>query len=182
MRLVRLLRLIVVRAADFLGHVLMTGHVFHEDCLQQWFRAQTAAYKVRAREQGDREDSPDIFEIPVECPTCRTECLADDEDGEPILHRLYINLSGDGSQRGSSPIPGSQRTPKGKERETQLDREVMSLARRARGLGEEVKDLSVKSSSEEVDGTLKRVEGLREDVVSIKAIQGVRVSQILELG
>ena len=154
---------------------LTSGHVFHEACLLEWFKAQTSAAINRARERDDRDETPDPFDIPVECPTCRTECLADDCDGEPIIHRLYINLSGDGSQRGSSPMRGSQRTAK-LERESELDREVMSLARRAKGLGQEVKDLTADSMEEDVEGTLRRVEGLKTDIASTKAIQAIKVN------
>jgi hypothetical protein len=52
----------------------------------------------------------------------------------------------------------------------------MRLSRRARGLGEEVRALGVGSEAGEVDGTLNRVERLAEDLVSVKAVQGVKVS------
>lgn len=52
----------------------------------------------------------------------------------------------------------------------------MGLSRRARSLGEEVRALGVGSESDEVEGTVLRVERLAEDLVSVKAIQGVKVS------
>jgi len=74
------------------------------------------------------------------------------------------------SQAGSSPVKwrGTQ-GPKGKEKE------VMGLARRARGLMEEVKGLSGDSPEGEVEGILRRAEGLKEDAVSVKALAGVKV-------
>lgn len=53
----------------------------------------------------------------------------------------------------------------------------MGFARRARGLAKEINDLRADSVEEGVNGTLKRVEGLKEDMVSIKALQGVKVSR-----
>jgi hypothetical protein len=69
---------------------------------------------------------------------------------------------------GSSP-PRRAWGGKGKEKE------VLGLARRARNLGEEVKGLRAESAEEDVEGMLRRAEGLRDDAVSTKALEGVRV-------
>jgi hypothetical protein len=163
------------------------GHVFHEKCLLEWFRTQSAQYLAAAREQGIRfrGDSPTLSDAPCECPTCRTECFADPETGEPIIHRLFINFeggdgggsgSGPGSGAGSSSQAGPGSSPsrrawggKGKEKE------VLGLARRARNLGEEVNGLRAESAEEDVEGMLRRAEGLRDDAVSSKALDGVKV-------
>lgn len=57
------------------------------------------------------------------------------------------------------------------------DGEVFRLARRARGLEAEVKDLTADSKEEDVDAMVKRAESLKDDVVSVKAIQGFKVGQ-----
>jgi hypothetical protein len=57
-----------------------------------------------------------------------------------------------------------------------MDNEVMGLARRAKGISEDVKHLNEQSSQQAVDGLLSRAEGLRDDAVSAKAVQGVKVS------
>lgn len=116
-------------------------------------------------------------EAPAECPTCRTECFADAETGEPQIHRLFINFGeglgyGEGpssSQAGSSPAKGWAQG-KGK------DREVLGLARRARGLGEEARGIKAESTEEEVEGFLRRADGLKGDLISEKALTGVKVS------
>lgn len=56
------------------------------------------------------------------------------------------------------------------------EREMMGLARRARGLMEEVKGLSGDSEATEVEGTMRRVSTLGEDAVSVKALSGVKVN------
>ncbi len=53
---------------------------------------------------------------------------------------------------------------------------MMGLARRARGLMEEVKGLSGDSEATEVEGTMRRVSTLGEDAVSVKALSGVKVN------
>ena len=69
---------------------------------------------------------------------------------------------------GSSPVRGNQ----GRRRDT----EVMGLARRAKGISDDVKDLNIQSSQKAVDDLLAKAEGLKDDAVSVKAIQGVKVS------
>ena len=153
------------------------GHVFHERCLLEWFRTQTLRYVAQAREQGlgtriGRSPSPS--DAPVECPTCRNECFADPETGEPSIHRLFIHFGDGGGHRSSSQIDSSPvqwRSTQGKEKE------VMGLARRARGLTEEVKALSGESHEDDVVGMMRRVEALKNDVVSIKALTGIKVGR-----
>jgi hypothetical protein len=149
-----------------------SGHVFHEECLQDWFRAQSTQYLAQAREHRlDRDPSPTLSDAPALCPTCRTEVYADPESGSPVLHRLYINYGDEGaasSEVGSSPVRPTQSRKR--------DNEVMGLARRAKGISEDVKHLNDQSSQQAVDGLLSRAEGLRDDAVSAKAIQGVKVS------
>ncbi|KAK8844040.1 hypothetical protein IAR55_006834 [Kwoniella newhampshirensis] len=145
------------------------GHVFHEICLLEWFRTQSIQYLNAAREQGvqGRHGSPSLSDAPAECPSCRAECFADPETGEPTIHRLFIdfgNAAGTASQAGSSPV----KSTKGK------DKEVMGLARRARGVAEEVNGLSAESEEEDMQGMLRRSEGLAEDLVSVKALNGVK--------
>jgi hypothetical protein len=150
------------------------GHVFHEPCIKDWFQAQSAQYLAQAREHRlDRDPSPTLSDAPVLCPTCRTECFADPETGEPALHRLYINYGDEAgsSQFGSSPVRASTQS---RRRET----EIMGFARRAKGITEDMKGLNDRSSQQAVDGILSRAEGLRDDAVSAKAIQGVKVNLI----
>jgi hypothetical protein len=151
----------------------LSGHVFHEECLQDWFRAQSVQYLAQAREHRlDRDPSPTLSDAPALCPTCRTEVYADPESGEPVLHRLYINYGDEGpagSEVGSSPVRPTQSRKR--------DNEVMGLARRAKGISEDVKHLNEQSSQQAVDGLLSRAEGLRDDAVSAKAIQGLKVGR-----
>jgi len=155
---------------------LMIGHVFHEECIQDWFRAQSVQYLAQAREHRlDRDPSPTLSDAPAYCPTCRAEVYADPESGEPVLHRLYINYgdeAGGSSQAGSSPVKSTGQNRK-------RDSEIMGLARRAKGISEEVKSLNEQSSQQAVDSMLSRAEGLKGDAVSAKAIQGVKVSRAL---
>jgi hypothetical protein len=148
------------------------GHVFHEPCLHDWFRAQSVQYLAQAREhQLDRDPSPSASEAPALCPTCRTEVFADQDTGEPVLHRLYINYgddAGGSSQVGSSPVRGTQ--------SRRRDKEIMGIARRAKGISDDVKNLNIESSQKAVDDLLAKAEGLKDDAVSVKAIQGVKVS------
>lgn len=90
------------------------------------------------------------------------------------MHRLFIHFGeGEGaapsSQAGSSPVKWRGTQGKGKERE------VMGLARRAKGLREEVNGLGGDSESAEVEGMIRRVESLSEDAVSAKALSGMKV-------
>jgi hypothetical protein len=87
------------------------------------------------------------------------------------LHRLYINYGDEAaasSEVGSSPVRPTQSRKR--------DNEIMGLARRAKVISEDVKHLNEQSSQQAVDGLLSRAEGLRDDAVSAKAIQGVKVS------
>lgn len=52
---------------------------------------------------------------------------------------------------------------------------MLGLARRARNLGEEVKALTAESAEEDVEGMLRRAQGLRDDAVSSKALDGAKV-------
>lgn len=150
-----------------------SGHVFHEPCLKEWFQTQSEQYLATAREHRlDRDPSPTLSDAPAFCPSCRTECFADQETGEPALHRLYINFDdghGGSSQAGSSPI----RPTLSSRRE---DQEVMGIARRAKGLREEVRGMGHDAKEEDVNGFLKRAEGLKDDAASVKAVQGIKVS------
>lgn len=161
------------------------GHVFHEQCLLEWFRSQSQAYIAQQREQGHRASSPSVSEAPAECPTCRAECYADQDTGNPQIHRLYINF-GDGATAGGSSQVGSSpvRTPwkdrsKGKGREGRADAEVMGWAKRARGISVEVRDLAEEGKEvgeDDIGGVLRRAEALKEDLISQKAVEGIRVS------
>lgn len=74
------------------------------------------------------------------------------------------------SQLGSSPIrPSSSRVDQAKERE------VMGLARRAKGLGAEVKVLNADSGEVDMQAGLRRMTQLEGDLVSVKAVQGIKV-------
>jgi hypothetical protein len=150
--------------------------VFHEKCLLTWFAAQNKIYLDQFQDRDERESLLMGDEMPAECPTCRTECFLDDETGKLAIHRLYINFGGDGmsSQIGSSPGPSSH-APRASTR-TDQDREVLGLAKRAKSIGQELKALSADSTEADVEGALKRAEGLREDMASVKAIQGIKVS------
>jgi hypothetical protein len=90
-----------------------------------------------------------------------------------MVHRLFINFGddeGSSNQAGSSPARlGPQRTG-GKRKEM----EVLGLARRARNLGEEAKGMSAETQEEDMEGMIKRSEGLRDDVVSVKALDGIK--------
>jgi hypothetical protein len=87
---------------------------------------------------------------------------------------LFINFGDDGggsSQVGSSPIrPTSSIRRK--------DEEVMGIARRAKGLREKAMGLGDESTEADVNGLINRAQGLRDDAVSVKAIQGIKVSPL----
>ncbi|WVN88039.1 uncharacterized protein L203_103238 [Cryptococcus depauperatus CBS 7841] len=150
------------------------GHVFHEPCLREWFRTQSEAYIAAARSTGipGRHGSPTLSDAPVECPSCRAECFANPETGEPLIHRLFITFDGSSSSVGlsSSPIT-STFNRKGKRKE----QEIFGLARRAKGLAEEVKDLNASSTDEDVQRMLNRADTLAEDLeMSAKASSGIK--------
>ncbi|KAK6906046.1 hypothetical protein L486_06389 [Kwoniella mangroviensis CBS 10435] len=149
------------------------GHVFHEPCILEWFHTQSEQYLAGARDQGldGRYGSPSLSDAPAECPTCRTECFADPETGQPSIHRLFIDFGvNEHSNMGSSPPPSSQSSKyfskKGKE--------VLGLARRAKGIREEVKGLNAESEDDEMEGMIRRGEGLTEDLVGIKVLDTVQ--------
>jgi hypothetical protein len=52
----------------------------------------------------------------------------------------------------------------------------MGIARRAKGLREEATGLGHHATEEDVNGFLKRAEGLKDDAASVKAVQGIKVS------
>ena len=153
----------------------MIGHVFHEKCLLEWFKAQTRNYLTTMRDLHDREYSPSASDAPVECPTCRAECFANEDTGEPAIQRLYINLGGDSSQIGSSPSQPSRSF-----RTSTADKDAFMYARRARGLGEEFKGFNLQIGEDDLRGAIGRAEGLKEDMMSSKAMTGVKVC-ILDL-
>ncbi|WVW79376.1 hypothetical protein I302_101344 [Kwoniella bestiolae CBS 10118] len=154
------------------------GHVFHEPCVLKWFTTQSEAYLASARErdQDGRYGSPSLSDAPAECPTCRTEVYADPETGQPSIHRLFIDFSESSNNShyiGSSPPPSSWSkyfSRKGKEKE----KEVLGLARRAKGIGEEVKGLNADSEEEEMEGMIRRGEGLVADLVGEKVLGTVQ--------
>lgn len=152
-----------------------TGHVFHEHCLLEWFKAQYRQYASVARE--NRGHSPTLSEAPAECPTCRTECFADTETGQPIIHRLFINFGTDNpssstQQPSSSPVRWAEERNSGGGKK---DKEVMGLARRARAMTREVERLSPESLEDVVGEALKRADGLKEELVSAKALKAIKV-------
>lgn len=59
------------------------------------------------------------------------------------------------------------------------DAEVFRLARRAKGLKAEVEELGSESKEEDVEAMLDRADSLKKDVVSVKAIQGFKVSVVI---
>lgn len=70
---------------------------------------------------------------------------------------------------GSSPVRPSR---KGKEKDT----EVVGLARRAKGLSDEVNDIRVHVTEEDMEGMLRRGDTLVADLASQRAVEGMRVS------
>ncbi|WVF65543.1 hypothetical protein IAT40_000271 [Kwoniella sp. CBS 6097] len=159
------------------------GHVLHEPCLLEWFRTQSDQYLAQAREHGieGRHGSPSLSDAPAECPTCRAECYADPETGQPSIHRLYIDWGGvldnapSHTQAGSSPVRSMHASGSGSlMRNSIKDREILGLARRAKGVTEEAKGLGADSQDEEMDGMLKRASDLEKDFVSIKALEAVK--------
>ncbi|WWC91195.1 uncharacterized protein L201_006137 [Kwoniella dendrophila CBS 6074] len=156
------------------------GHVFHEPCILEWFKAQAERYLASAREQGmnGRYASPTISDAPAICPSCRTECFANPETGQPMLYRLFIDLDSNSqndnsSMIGSSPILSSRTIRKSNEEE-QREKEVLNLARRAKNLTEEVKSLNADSIDEDMDGMTRRSETLVNDMVNVKTLTTVK--------
>ncbi|WVR09055.1 hypothetical protein IAU60_006116 [Kwoniella sp. DSM 27419] len=149
------------------------GHVFHEECLLEWFRTQSQQYVANAREHGmgGRDGSPSLSDAPAECPSCRTECFADPETGEPSIHRLFIDWGGVlDSVPSSSAHPSSSPAPTRKVR----DREILGLAKRAKALTAEASDLGAESKQDDWRGMVTRTEGLIQDAVSLKALSSVQ--------
>jgi hypothetical protein len=54
----------------------------------------------------------------------------------------------------------------------------MGIARRAKGLREKAMGLGDESTEADVNGLINRAQGLRDDAVSVKAIQGIKVSPL----
>ncbi|OCF39780.1 hypothetical protein I317_06444 [Kwoniella heveanensis CBS 569] len=159
------------------------GHVLHEPCLLEWFRTQSDQYLAQAREHGieGRHGSPTLSDAPAECPTCRAECYADPETGQPSIHRLYIDWGGvldnvpSQSQVRSSPVRSMHAgAGSGSMRTSVKDKEILGLARRAKGVAEEAKNLGAESNDEEMQGMLKRAGDLEKDCVSVKALEAVK--------
>ena len=147
-----------------------------------WFHAQSVQYLNNARAQTLRRrgESPSASDAPNECPTCRTECFADPETGEPNIHRLFIHFGdGDGvgssSQVGSSPMRCTDKVVGRKGKDKAMEGEVMAMARKARHLMGEINGLSADSSAERLDGVLSRLDSVKDHSVSEKAISGLRV-------
>ncbi|KAL1407595.1 hypothetical protein Q8F55_007028 [Vanrija albida] len=147
------------------------GHVLHEKCLLSWFDSQIQAFLATARERGwDGDGDPGPNDAPVECPQCRTEVYGDD-DGKPLIHRLYVNFEGASStQQHSSPMGPRASQHWG----NPVEREALSLARRAKGAAEELGELGARSSVEDINGTAGRVQKLQEDMLSAKASQAFK--------
>jgi hypothetical protein len=74
---------------------------------------------------------------------------------------------------GSSPVRMGDRKGKGKERD--LNAEVLGFARRAKGLGAEIRKMDGDSRVKDVDGMMVKVEALAEDMVSVKTVAGIKV-------
>lgn len=120
-------------------------------------------------------------DAPAECPECRTECFADPETGDPAVHRLFINFTNPDGNTSFTQPPSSQHVPSSPSvRWRSADKDVLGLARRARGLGAEIEAYSAESHEEDVRGTLRRAEGLRADAVSAKAAEGFKVRRKLQ--
>ncbi|BEJ15761.1 hypothetical protein CspHIS471_0503660 [Cutaneotrichosporon sp. HIS471] len=146
------------------------GHVFHERCLFAWFTSQANAYLAQMVDQGA---AVTIADAPAECPECRAECFADPETGEPAVHRLYINFTGDG--RSMLQAQSSQHVPSSPSmRWRSADKMVMGLARRARGVAAELDAAGADSHEDDVRGALRRAEALHADAVSSKAAEGFK--------
>ncbi|WWC73079.1 uncharacterized protein I206_107044 [Kwoniella pini CBS 10737] len=155
------------------------GHVFHEPCLLEWFRTQSEQYLAAAREQGidGRFGSPTLSDAPAECPSCRAECFADPETGQPSIHRLFIDFdnifdNNNNSIIGSSPPPSSKMDKKGKG--NAKEEEFLNLARRAKGIREEVKGLNAESTEEHMEGMIRRGENLVMDLIGIQVLDTVK--------
>jgi hypothetical protein len=117
-----------------------------------------------------------VADAPAECPQCRAECYADHETGEPAIHRLFINFTADGKMLSQAP-PSSQHVPSSPSiRWKSADKDILGMARRARGLVAELDTAGPESHEDDVQGTLRRVEALKADAVSSKAAEGFKVS------
>ena len=150
-----------------------TGHVFHLHCLKSWFKSQADQYLANLRDSGvvhARGESPSISDCPAECPTCRTECFADPETGEPEVHRLFVNFKeiDASSQIGSSPVREKTGRSDG-------DHEILGFARRARDMEVEASKWTVDEDEIEVLGVLRRGEALVGEIGSSKASEALRV-------
>ncbi|CAK9781697.1 hypothetical protein CC85DRAFT_289760 [Cutaneotrichosporon oleaginosum] len=146
------------------------GHVFHEKCLLQWFKFQADAYVTQLGDQGVTLTQADA---PAECPECRSECYADPDTGDPAIHRLFINFNSEGKTLNQA--PSSQHVPSSPSaRWKSADKDIMGMARRARGLTAEVDAAGAESHEDDLRGTLKRAEALRADAVSSKAAEGFK--------
>ncbi|WOO84931.1 uncharacterized protein LOC62_06G008440 [Vanrija pseudolonga] len=159
------------------------GHVLHEKCLLEWFDSQIQQFISTAHERGwEHERDPGPEDVPVECPQCRTEVYGDD-DGKPLIHRLYVNFgeasahAASSSQMNSSPVGPRATQHWG----NPVEREALGLARRARNAADEIGALGAQSNADEMNGTLRRVGKLREDVLSAKASQGFKAVAINNL-
>lgn len=121
---------------------------------------------------GDQGVSSTLADAPAVCPACRAECFADPETGDPAVHRLFINFTAEGKvlPQSSPHVPSSPSV-----RWRSADKDVLGMARRARGLAAELDAAGAESHEDDVRGTLRRAEALRADAVSSRAAEGFKV-------
>ncbi|KAK4684532.1 TRAF-interacting protein, partial [Tremellales sp. Uapishka_1] len=139
------------------------GHVFHEACLHAWFKAQTTTYMATVL-NANPLDSISLNDVPIECPSCRSEVFGDPETGEPIIHRLFINFEDNEAESSSQPASSPAK----------LDIQVLGLARRAKEITAEVEGVNSNMREEEALGIVSRGETLKEDIVSTKAMNAIK--------
>lgn len=121
----------------------------------------------------DHEEPITIADAPALCPTCRMECYADESTGEVLLTRLYFaseDRMENSSIVGSSPMRPVVKTSR------VASEQLMSLARRAKTMGDETKGFHSDISESVVTTMLSRADALKTDAASAKAIQAVKVS------
>ena len=148
---------------------LIPGHVFHQPCLLGWFSAQAKQYVAAQRDLGD--DEVEESDAPAECPTCRTECYADPE-GRPEIYRLYVNFGQDAqSQLRSSPLRPTQ--ARASQRYSEND--AIGLAKRAKSLGQAIRQMDADTPTQEVEGAVMRAENIKTEVLSDKALGVLKV-------
>ncbi|ORX39163.1 hypothetical protein BD324DRAFT_618694 [Kockovaella imperatae] len=147
------------------------GHVFHDLCIRNWFATQTEGRREAAQRTGRASSAREPGPV---CPTCRTPC-SENLDTAPEIQKLYINTEGDadrhiGSSSSRSQGTLSQMTP----RKSEKDRQVISMARRARDLQDELTNHSSESELTHVNNSLVKVEALVEEVASEQAFHTMK--------